>query len=66
MQMETISDPLVADGRQALFIGAMPQLPKMVLTQAGIDTGSQASWGSAKDLARGAIRRRRSTNGRRA
>ncbi|ACP22988.1 cellulose synthase protein (plasmid) [Sinorhizobium fredii NGR234] len=53
MQMETISDPLVADGRQALFIGAMPQLPKMVLTQAGIDTGSQASWGSAKDLAQG-------------
>ncbi|AWI60582.1 cellulose biosynthesis cyclic di-GMP-binding regulatory protein BcsB [Sinorhizobium fredii] len=53
MQMETIADQLVADGRQALFIGAMPQLPKMVLTQAGIDTGSQASWGSAKDVAQG-------------
>ncbi|PDT53108.1 MULTISPECIES: cellulose biosynthesis cyclic di-GMP-binding regulatory protein BcsB [Sinorhizobium] len=53
MQIETIADPLVADGRQALFIGAMPQLPKMVLTQAGIDPVSQASWGSAKDVAQG-------------
>ncbi|PDT81434.1 cellulose biosynthesis cyclic di-GMP-binding regulatory protein BcsB [Sinorhizobium sp. BJ1] len=53
MQVETIADPLVADGRQALFIGAMPQLPKMVLTQAGIDTATQATWGSAKDVAQG-------------
>jgi hypothetical protein len=53
MPVETIVDALVADGRQALFVGAMPQLPKTVLTQAGIDTDSQASWGSAKQAAQG-------------
>lgn len=54
ISVEVITSPLSAGSRNALFVGAMPQLPKTVLTQVGIDAGSQMSWGSAQDAASGA------------
>lgn len=53
LPVDMITSPLAAGDREAVFIGAMPQLPRPVLTQAGIETGSQVSWGRASDLASG-------------
>lgn len=50
--MEVITSPLAAGSRNAIFIGAMPQLPKTVLTQVGIDPARQMSWGNAEDTGR--------------
>ncbi|HEV7305435.1 cellulose biosynthesis cyclic di-GMP-binding regulatory protein BcsB [Ensifer sp.] len=47
--VELITSPLAAGSRNALFIGAMPQLPKTVLMQVGIDSTRQMSWGNAED-----------------
>ncbi|MEI2298665.1 cellulose biosynthesis cyclic di-GMP-binding regulatory protein BcsB [Ensifer sp. MJa1] len=47
--VEVITSPLAAGSRNALFVGAMPQLPKTVLTQVGIDATRQISWGNAED-----------------
>ncbi|OCP04289.1 cellulose synthase BcsB subunit [Ensifer sp. LC13] len=47
--VEMITSPLAAGSRNALFVGAMPQLPKTVLTQVGIDSTRQMSWGNATD-----------------
>lgn len=47
MAIETITSPIASADREALFVGAMPQIPKSVLTEAGIDLNSQISWGSS-------------------
>ncbi|MCA1441463.1 cellulose biosynthesis cyclic di-GMP-binding regulatory protein BcsB [Ensifer sp. IC4062] len=47
--IERIVTPLEVGDRNALFIGALPQLPNSVLTQAGIDTSGEVAWGSASD-----------------
>ncbi|SDN09603.1 cellulose biosynthesis cyclic di-GMP-binding regulatory protein BcsB [Ensifer sp. YR511] len=52
MLVEVITSPLAAGSRNAIFIGAMPQLPKTVLTQVGIDPARQMSWGNAEDTGR--------------
>ncbi len=52
MLVEVITSPLAAGSRNAIFIGAMPQLPKTVLTQVGIDPARQMSWGNAEDAGR--------------
>lgn len=46
MAIETITSPVAAAGKEAVFVGAMPQLPKSVLIEAGIDPNSQISWGT--------------------
>lgn len=48
-QIERIATPLEVGDRNALFIGALPQLPDSVLTQVGIDASVKVSWGSAPD-----------------
>ena len=45
--IEMLTSPLAAANRNTLFVGAIPQLSKTLLTQAGIDTDSQFSWGNA-------------------
>ncbi|CAN7594161.1 cellulose biosynthesis cyclic di-GMP-binding regulatory protein BcsB [Ensifer sp. ENS11] len=52
--VEMIASPLAAGTRNALFIGTLPELPKTVLTQVGIDPSRQMSWGSAQAVGRGA------------
>ncbi|HEV7320312.1 MAG TPA: cellulose biosynthesis cyclic di-GMP-binding regulatory protein BcsB [Ensifer sp.] len=47
--VEVITSPLAAGNRNTLFVGAMPQLSKTVLTQVGIDPARQMSWGNAED-----------------
>ncbi|NVD42091.1 cellulose biosynthesis cyclic di-GMP-binding regulatory protein BcsB [Ensifer sp. HO-A22] len=51
--VETIVSPLAAGTRNALFVGTLPELPKTVLTQVGIDPSRQMSWGSAQATGRG-------------
>ena len=48
LAVEVVTSPLAAGNRNAIFIGAMPQLPKTVLTQVGIDAARQMSWGNAE------------------
>ncbi|RDL48247.1 hypothetical protein BLJAPNOD_04522 [Ensifer sp. M14] len=50
--VEMIASPLAAGTRNALFVGTLPELPKTVLTQVGIDPGRQMSWGSAQTTGR--------------
>lgn len=52
--VEMIASPLAAGTRNALFIGTLPELPKTVLTQVGIDPSRQMSWGSAQAVGRSA------------
>jgi hypothetical protein len=50
MAVDMIADPMAAGNRHALFFGAMAQLPRNLLTQAGIDADSQLSWGNVTDV----------------
>ncbi len=54
LAVEMIASPLAAGARNALFVGTLPELPKTVLTQVGIDPSRQMSWGSAQAVGRGA------------
>ncbi|MCY1740910.1 cellulose biosynthesis cyclic di-GMP-binding regulatory protein BcsB [Ensifer sp. SL37] len=45
IDLEMIASPLEASARNAILVGSLSQLPKVVLEQLGIDTRSQLSWG---------------------